>query len=306
METDVTIDTLRNEVLRKVGRNVVLFQQLEGLMKGLAAMQGFSGPASALAQAHDESRAKVENHTMGELVGKLKKQLYVAPADVATSTAPAEISEPWFSFTFHIESDATFIDSRSKALSDLVNARNKLIHKLLPRWKVDSIESCKELETYLDEQVVPIRAEIAHFQGMIQAIREHAATTQAFIDSDAGKKTFDVMWLQQSRVVLMLGDISRQQARPDGWTYLSTAGHILKRHAPEEYAALDTRYKCKTLWDLVVAGSYSRCRKNRCPTVVRAICTESVLTGYYSPVKRADGCAPRTTSTQASVDEIYL
>lgn len=265
MKTEVSIEDTRNEVLRKIGRNVVLFQQLEGLMKGLAAMQGFSAPASALAQVHDARRAKIENHTMGELVGKLTKQLYVAPTDDEARTAPDEISEPWISFTFRIDSDAAFIDSRIQALADLVAARNNLIHKLLPRWKLDSMESCRELEAYLDDQAVLVRAEIAHFQEMIRSIREHAAATQAFIDSDAGKKAFDVMWLQQSRIVLMLGDIARQQARPDGWTYLSTAGHILKRHAPEEYAAIETRYKRKTLWDLVVAAELFEVQKEQMP-----------------------------------------
>jgi len=266
MEPEISIEAIRNEVLRKIGRNVVLFQQLEGLITRLTALQNIAGPVSALKQTRDKRREAIDSLTMGQLVGEIKKQqLYVASIDDRPSAIPDEITEPWLAFTFRIEADAAFVDSRRKALSDLVAARNNLIHGLLPQWKTDSIESSKNLEVFLDEQAISARAEIAHFQGIAHEIRETAAAAQAFIDSEAGSKAFHVTWLQQSRIVLTLGDIARQKARPDGWTCLSTAGHILKQHAPGEYGALQTRYKCKTLLDLIVAADLFEIQKERTP-----------------------------------------
>lgn len=265
VDTSISVDNARNEVLRKIGRNVVLFQQLEGLMKELAARQGISTPVSRLKVAHEERRVAVENHTMGQLVGSLVQNLYGSDA-ANDGTSDEAISEPCISFKFRIESDAAFVESRSKALGDVVAARNELIHKLLPRWKSDSIDSCQELERFLDEQAAPVRAEIAHFKEMLRAIHEHGIALKAFVDSEEGKKTFELMWLQQSRIVLMLGDIAQQSKRADGWAYLSTAGNILKQKAPEEFTAIESRYKCASLLDLILAAEVFDVVREHMPT----------------------------------------
>jgi len=41
-----------------------------------------------------------------------------------------------------------------------------------------------------------------------------------FFNSDDGKKQFELLWLRQSRLVLLLTDVPTKAARPDGWTSL--------------------------------------------------------------------------------------
>ncbi len=257
------IDTLRNEVLRKIGRNVVLFQKLEALMKGVAAFRNLSGSVTTLWQTFEENFAGVANQTMGQLINTFKDGLYAA--EQAELDSAEERSEVWISFSFHIEGDAAFVESRNRALADVVANRNALIHKLLPKWNSDSFESCRLLEQHLDEQCIPVRAEIAHFQKLLETIRDLGKTSQEYFDSEAGQNAVDLALLQQSRIVLMIADVARQKARPDGWTYLSIAGQILKQHAPDEYFAIKSRYHRKSLLDLILAAKVFNVREERTP-----------------------------------------
>lgn len=224
----------------------------DGVREALGEISAIRFPVSAWKQTQQELRELIDNQTMGQLAGRLQRELYGAVPD--TSGAPDGITEPWFSFSFRLESTAEFVDLRKLELAAVVSGRNDLIHKLLPRWNSDCIESCRSLEAFLDEQCTSIRSEIEHMRCLVDAFREHASAVQEYLQSDAGEKDFDLAWLQQSRIVLMLGDIAKQMARADGWTLLSTAGHVLKTYAPEELGALRTRYKRKSLLDLVIAA----------------------------------------------------
>jgi hypothetical protein len=48
------------------------------------------------------------------------------------------------------------------------------------------------------------------------------------------KKQFELSWLRESRLVLLLGDIAIQTARADGWVSINIAGQLVKQHAPGE------------------------------------------------------------------------
>jgi len=197
MEAASEIEVIRNEVLRKIGRNVVLFQQLEWFLKGITAMQTISAPVSQLVEAHAKSRESVDRFTMGVLVGKIKERLYVAPNqqeyELNEIKTPAHLAEASVSTSFQIESDQAFVDSRAKALSQMVEQRNDLIHKLIPKWRVDSIESSKEMEAFLNAQADVIRGEIEHFRLVAKSISDLSADFKRWIDSDEGKKAFEQM-----------------------------------------------------------------------------------------------------------------
>jgi hypothetical protein len=247
MEIEKSIDAIRDEVLRKIGRNVVLFQQLECLMKAVVANKNIAAPASTITQVRATKHAEFENHTMGQLVGKLQKDLYVTTDDDADSATPDEISEPWISFSFRIQSDAAFVDSRSKALSELVASRNDLVHKLLPRWQMESADSCKDLENHLDAQAISVRAEISWVHRM-------------------GKS--NLSWHGSNKVVLSLCSVISQGKRPD-----QMGGHIFRQ---QEVSSRENRLKnttrlkvgtvTKNFWIWLSQPSYSMWQRSRDPT----------------------------------------
>lgn len=242
---------IRDEVLRRIGRNVVLFQELEGILKFLAVAQSCSAPVSKLQTDRNNRAATVREHTLGQLTGRLVDRLYASSA--TESPVPDGIAEPWVTFTFQIESDADSIGASRRSLSALVKERNDLIHHLLASWNPRSIESCHALSEDLDEQRSRIVLEIERYRAYANGLKELAKEFQAFIQSDEGRKQFDLAFLQHSRLAALLASIANENARNDGWTLLSTAGHHLRQLIPDEFARMKDAHGEGSLQKLVIA-----------------------------------------------------
>ncbi len=246
---DVTV--ARNEALRRIGRNIILFQDLERILKYLASVQHPSMPLSK-AQATRERRAdSIRTQTLGQVAGDVVQALF-ADTD-PESTTPDAITEPWLSFSFRIETDPAVVEEWRKTLKELIDERNDLVHHLLSRWNFHDADSCRALAVRLDEQRLRIIREIEKYRAHAQAVKEMGMALQAFFDSEEGKRQFDLASLQQSRLVAMLASVATEHARPDGWTLLSVAGSQLQRVIPEEFSRMKAQHGEGSLHRLLIA-----------------------------------------------------
>jgi len=241
-----------DDVLRKVGRNVVLFQQLEQLLKFVVANGNLSGFASELNELKKQKAEKVSKQTMGALVGQYVENSN--PESDSSSNEPEVLDEAYLSFSFNIECDGDYYERKKEALAQLVSERNDLIHHLLPRFDMKSVESCETLGKELDVQGESIRLEIKNLQAMAKALNDGRKEIADFLQSTKGKKEFELSFLRQSRLVLMLGDIATQMNREDGWALISTAGHLIKEHAPEELEQMKEMHGYSSLMKLIQAS----------------------------------------------------
>jgi hypothetical protein len=241
-----------DDVLRKVGRNVVLFQQLEQLLKFVVANGNLSGFASELNELKKQKAEKVSKQTMGALVGQYVENSN--PVSDTSSNEPEVLDEPYLSFSFNIECDSDYYETKKEALAQLVSERNDLIHHLLPRFDMKSVESCETLGKELDVQSESIRLEIKNLQAMANALNDGRKEIVDFLQSKKGKKEFELSFLRQSRLVLMLGDIATQMSREDGWALISSAGHLVKEHAPEELEQMKEMHGYSSLKKLIQAS----------------------------------------------------
>jgi hypothetical protein len=113
---------------------------------------------------------KLASKTMGTLVGQYVENSN--PDSGSLSNEPEEIAEAYLSFTFRIECDAGYYESKKEALVKLVSERTDLIHHLLPRFDTSSVESCEVLAKELDAQSKNIRLEIKDLQAMAEALND--------------------------------------------------------------------------------------------------------------------------------------
>ena len=250
MEDQVLIDA-RNEALRRIGRNVVLFQQLESVLKFLAATQHPSMPLSVAKATQEERSESIRVSTLGQVARRVVEELFATPH--AESSSPLEITEPWLSFSFRIGGDPTDLEANQRSLTALIDERNELVHHLLSRWNLHDAESCKRLSAELDEQRRRVIVEIEKYRAYASSVREMARELQVFIDSAEGKRQFDVMLLQSSRLAMLLAQIAKTHAREDGWTLLSVAGGQLSSLIPEQFAELKREHGEGSLHKLVAA-----------------------------------------------------
>jgi hypothetical protein len=112
MDQSLIKEELVNDVLRKIGRNVVLFQQLEQLLKFVVANGNLSGFASELSTLKKQQVDKVNKQTMGPLVGQYVENSN--PESGTSTNEPEELDEAYLSFSFRIECDGDSMKAKKK------------------------------------------------------------------------------------------------------------------------------------------------------------------------------------------------
>lgn len=250
MEMDEELEKLKNEVLRKIGRNVMLYQQIEYMLKSLLTIGKQSGYVSELKKNQELQAVTIHKQMMGQMVGQFLENTFSDSEE--SSYKPEELKEVWFSFNLKIESDDIRYEERKKALASLVVERNKLIHHLLPKWNLNSFESGKETEHYLDQQREKILPELEYLKAIINYFIDYVD----IIASEEGQKQIKLSLLRQSNLVAWLFHIAEQKARSDGWMVLTTASQFIHQNEPEEVVGLKKSYGYKTLKEVILATEF--------------------------------------------------
>jgi hypothetical protein len=165
------IEQARNEAFLKIGRNVVNFQKLEGLLKALVKSSWFQGKASEIEALVKKRNASIDMQSMGMLVGSLFENVLVQPPqeEVSETADPEDSSEPWMSFKFVIELEKQASQELERAFSDIVEERNRLIHQLLATTDFHSVESCDQLCSQLDEQSEKLKPKFEMLQSFLRS-----------------------------------------------------------------------------------------------------------------------------------------
>lgn len=240
-----------DEVLRRVGRNLLLFQQIEGLLKFLLSSHKAGGTPADFKERRQKQADTISKTMLGHLVGRYGTEvLQDAGVEVPEEENPAD----WFTFSFRISADAKFVETMRRDMKLMTEQRNELIHGFLPRWQPDSQEKLEETLAYLDAQhdkVLPIHE---HLQTTANHIQDGWKKLIEFMASEEYRKQSELMWLQASPLVSFLRDAASQIRREDGWTYLARAGNLANRELAEEVKNLKERYGFKTLKKLLIGS----------------------------------------------------
>lgn len=238
-------------MLRRVGRNLVIFQQIEYFLKFLLSSHQHSGTAETL-QANAKAQAEcISTKTLGVLVEKYKTEiLHDAGEEIPEVERPAG----WFSFSYRLSVEKEFLDSLHNDLKVMTDERNALVHHFLPRWQPGSDEAMAEALAYLDSQREKVLPMFEHLKRNIEGVEESRRYLQEFIKSPEYDKQFELMWLQSSPLIELLHDVAQKFCRKDGWTYLAHAGDLAAKELPEEVKALKERYGYKTLKMLLIGS----------------------------------------------------
>jgi hypothetical protein len=149
--------------------------------------------------------------------------------------------------------DSTEFESSRRTLKALIEERNDLVHHLLTRWDLHDAANCNTLSAELDEQRSRIVAETQKYRAFVNALIETTKELQTFIDSDDGKRYFNITMLQSSRLAMLLSQIAMSHARDDGWTLLSVAGAQLSSLIPKEFEKMKREHGEGSLHKLVTA-----------------------------------------------------
>ncbi|CAH0353477.1 hypothetical protein [Aquabacterium sp. CECT 9606] len=239
-------------VLRKIGRNVVLFQQIEGLLKFLVANHKVDGSTSTLEERRQHRVEKAHKQTMGQLIEQFSDGILSDAGE--PSPEPEDVTEVWMSFTFTTSGDSAFYETQRADMKRMVDERNDLIHHFLPRWEPESSERMVEAATYLDEQRARVLPIFEHLRTVCMSMRDARQSTAEFFASEEIQHQFELLLLQHSPLVLMLQEVAAQKSRGDGWAYIADAGRVAWLQETDAVTHMKERHGYATLKKLAAAS----------------------------------------------------
>lgn len=251
-EKEKELSEVKDDLFRKIGRNLINYQIIEQLLKQLILSSRISGPISQLEEIQKQKSEEVKVQTMGVLAGKFIENTYQKPKE--SLIEQAEIKEIHLSNAIYFDVGDDVLESRKADLKKLTDERNNLAHHLLPRLDLNSIESClamsRELEAQLEVQIKEIENLVSLIKQIGNTLKEHAN----FMNSEDGYKLFELRLLQQSSVIAMLLELSETQSRPDGWTVLDNSTRYLKENLADDLAKIKQYEGCKTMKSLILTS----------------------------------------------------
>lgn len=166
-------------IAQHVGRNVLLFQQLESQCKLLLSACVRSGTLDELQYLglrHDDDVALA---TLGQVIRRLGEQVFATPPEMQADASAPDAIRVKFTHTFEPHPD------RPRDLPDMVDRwlklvveRNELVHHFLDRWPAGSrIDALPSLDAQADAIKRAI-AEVRSFLASHQAMAERLATPE--------------------------------------------------------------------------------------------------------------------------------
>lgn len=239
-----------------MGENIMLFQKIESILKYI---NHFKKTASYVSKLKENNKILINNlnsNTMGQLLNEyLILQENKSTHNIDTS------KEPFISF--HLELSPSYLENKSKLLKTLLEERNDLVHHSYLNFNVNSVESCIEIIKTLDEQKKRVKLEINDLRTIVAIIEDFKKALIHTLKSDEFKKGMYLCWLQNSELVIVIVDKFNQIARADGWASLSRLGQVIRETCSEEIKLLKTKYKCKSLKQLLIETELFELREEK-------------------------------------------
>lgn len=240
--------SLSDDVLRKIGRNVLAFQQIEGLLKSMVTNHRLDGTTTDFVERHQRRAKKIQTQMMGTLI---KQYIDGILSDAGKSPKkPEGDTQVQISFTFRTAGDSDFSESQRTNLELMVSERNNLIHHFLPRWQPDSLEHMTEASSYLDQQYKKVVPMLEHLKSVTKSMQQSAA----LLASDEFMRQFELTYLQHSPLITLLHEVATQETRPDGWTSLVHVAQLAGMRESDEVVHMEERYGHSTLKQLLAAS----------------------------------------------------
>ena len=179
---------IKNEVMRKIGRNVLLYQQVEHILKYLVSNGRISGDVSTMKSRHESRKSSVAKKTMGTVAGDFFTEIFAE--EDSFDSLPENPSAVHLSISFRIETEEKHFELRRDAIASLVADRNALIHHLIPKLNTESIDSWLETDRDLDLQREKILPELEYLQTVAKQFSDMRKDLGEYLLSAEGKKHF--------------------------------------------------------------------------------------------------------------------
>lgn len=251
-EKALTPQNLQDEVLRKIGRNLLIFQQIESLLKTILGNSQVQGYARELAFKQKQRINGMQKDMLGQLMQRYFDEILSTPDDELQG--PHDLAEPWLSCSIKITGDVTFAERQIQAFEIVREERNQLVHHFLPYWQPDSPENLILASDNLDKQREKILPVWEHLKSIAETMHQTRQTLAGYMASNEFGQQLELLWLQQSPLIQLFCDIAMQTGRSDGWTCLAQAGKLVHAQLADDVVRMKATYGHHSFKKLLIAS----------------------------------------------------
>lgn len=227
-----------NEIHRKVGRLILLFQKIELILKDLIARNHIVARQSELMYVYNERLLENSKCTLGNLINFFSNSFYKESQEDSEGIVTNEIL-----ISYDMSSKSEDFDGAFQQLKSLVDSRNFIVHNLLEKFETETIEQCIKLELFIDDEFKKAKTffeELSDFYDLM-----------AFGATCCESEDFKNFILNFSKA----DDLSRELAsdifesckREDGWAVLHKAENLLREQHNESYNDRKLKYGYKSI-----------------------------------------------------------
>ena len=215
-----------NELHRKIGRNILLYQKIELAMKDLLAKNNTSGKAVELSKISGTRLRDNKKKTLGGLTQSFINDFYKSDG---IGEQDFDDTQPSIGLNISIKTEN--ISDIEEYYQDIVSARNFIVHNLLERHEFNAVEKCSEVEAYLDSAYDKARQFLNDLLAIYDLFQEFSQKLQSESEyiGDRIQKITDADEISRHMAFEMIQDLKRD----DGWIVLSKASNILREKHPE-------------------------------------------------------------------------
>ncbi|MCD2451137.1 hypothetical protein GO003_012110 [Methylicorpusculum oleiharenae] len=264
MEVNIQLEDLIREVQRKLGRNVILFQQIEHMLKYMLIHQDikFFRAQGEMKSNLQERKNTFVNQTLGNVAKHFVENSFTTYEQGDDNSVSDEASKCVMSFTRGpMLCDEDFYNQRKYALTALIAERNELIHHFLPKWNFGNYESAKAAEQYLDQQRERVFPEFELIKSITESFQEAGKQLSEYLTTDEGWKELELSPLRDSRHIAWLVVFAIKRKRDNGWAVLDAARVFVHQNVDESWLAdeliwIKKRHGCKTLREIAEKSEY--------------------------------------------------
>ena len=254
MKQPEELQTLVDEVHRKIGRNLMLLQHVESMFKTLLIHSRVIGASQEdIDRFRSERKKEIEGHTLGMLAGKFTSEVLVRKG-VETPVDEPELPAGSVTFRYTVQAEHDYVKQRTDSLKVIVEERNELVHHFLAKWNRLSMESTLAASEHLDQQHSRVVDEAKTMKNYLEGLQRISGLQHNLMSSPEYEKQMEMIWLQNSRIVLWLVEMSINALGTTGWVRLADAGRALWSEVNEDMAEMKAMYGYEKLKPLILAS----------------------------------------------------
>jgi hypothetical protein len=248
--------TIRREIHRKLGQNILLIQQYERLIKVLITDSEISGSIDEWADIKARRIEKNAKKTLGQTTGEfIDDYLIPSPKQLEDDCLPESPDKFHMSMRFSVFLGENRHEEIKGKMSEVVLLRSRLIHHFFDDHDIKTEKGCLLADAHLEGCHKKIDNLYREFHEIAKARIEGAKLMAAFFQSP---ELMDFLWhgiipgggWPSSTIVTQLKKAETALAK-DGWTLLQDAIEYIRRNAPEH---TPKRYGCSS-WRQVLHES---------------------------------------------------